>query len=548
MTTATTDNLHEIIQLIPGYNPYDQAGDCVFEASTAQMVIDFVQECCTHVKTELGGSPLILEPWQKAIFANLWGWKQPDGRRRYREALIYVARGNSKTTMAAAMICVSLFLSLDDDAGAELYSGASTRKQAAYCLEIVQGMIKNESEMDARATLYKHSVLVGDKSYQAVSAEAGGAHSLSPSVFVNDELHVQLTPAFTEAMMTGGIKRSHPLTIHLTTADFEREGSICNTKHDYACRVRDNGGKPDRSGYDPGFLPVVYEAKKTDDWQDPEVWKKANPNLGVSVSREYLEREIERAKDDPSVLNSIKRDHLNIRTQAATAWIHLNKWDECEYPIRIDDYTGQPCFVGLDIASIEDFTACVFAFKNDAGGADVFSYFWVPEPTACRRGRERKIPYESWSEGGFLKLTTEDVLDANMLVSDILGLVDKYKLNVREMAVDRAWQGNPIICELVKRGVFAFAHEQGAKGMIPPTKSTKTAILGGTLRHPVDPVLRWMIGNVVVVGETDYEYPVKHKSSDKIDGAVAMIMAVGRALAPNARGDSPYNRRGILKI
>ena len=175
MATDTLDyELQKVIRTLPGYDPFAQAGNCTFDEATARYVIDYVESCCTHVKGELAGTPLLLEPWEKALFANLYGWTRANETRRYREAFVFIPRGNAKTTLAAAIVNVHLFL--DDEPGAELYSSAAEREQARLCFDVTAGMIRNESEMANRARLFKYSIVVGDKTYKALSAEAGSKH------------------------------------------------------------------------------------------------------------------------------------------------------------------------------------------------------------------------------------------------------------------------------------------------------------------------------------------------------------------------------------
>ena len=572
-TAVLTTDLKETIRLLPGYDPYDQAGDCWFDEECAQNTIAFVQACCTHVKGELAGQTIKLEPWQQAIFANLWGWKRPDGTRRYREALIFIPRGNAKTTMAAAMINVGLFL--DDEPGAELYSAASERQQAHLCHEITAGMIRNEPEMDRRATIYKHSIVVGDKSYKALSAEAGTKHGFNVQMLVNDELHAQKTPELTEVLLTGMGKRRQPMAIHLTTSDYEREGSICNTKYDYACAVRDNNGDTSKPGYDPAFLPVIYEASKEDDWTDPKIWAKANPNFGISVPEDYLARECQRAREDPGYENTFKRLHLDIRTQSVNQWITEEHWNACQADIHIGDYAGKPCWLAIDVASTEDFNAALFVFRDDSNEAlppavaaalisepddadpdddtpplhasvrvAVFPYFWVPEETAIRREREKRIPYSVWAKGGHLTLCPERVIGSARLTRDVKRIIAQHKLQVVEMPVDRAFQGLDVILALVAEGYNAYDHGQGSLGMIGPTKQTKNLIYARKLRHAGHPVMRWMMNNVVVHAGDNKEFPMRDKSSDKIDGPVAMIMGVGRAVCGETNA-SFYNSNEV---
>ncbi len=547
-TDVLSFELDQTIRLIPGYDPFDQAGDCWFDQEAAQNAIDFVQECCTHVKGDLSGTPLMLEDWQKAVFANIFGWKRPDGTRRYREVLIFIPRKNSKTTMAAAIVLLMLFT--DGEKGAELYSAAAESDQARLCFEVVQGMIRNEPELEKLCTLLKYSVVFLNKrgqpesSYKAISAEAGTKHGFNIHCVVNDELHAHKTPELTEVLMTGTGSRSQPLVVHLSTSDYEREGSICNDKHDYATKVRN--GIID----DPSFLPVIYEASKDDDWTSRDVWAKANPNLNVSISEEYIARECKRAQDDPGYENTFKRLHLNIRTEALCRWLTTLSWDNCEVPgLRIEDYAGEPCFCGLDLSASQDFTAFVPTFPDGEGGIAVFPYFWVPEETARKREIERKIPYSQWERAGLLKLTPGTVVNYDVVRADIVALVDEHRLRVEEIALDSLFQGVDIQRRLDEEdGLPIFAHGQGMLGLALPTKLTKEAIIGGTLKHDGNAILRWMIANTVVQGDAaGNEKPTKEKSAEKIDGVVAMIMGCGRALGGDEHG-SMYDTMEVRMV
>lgn len=529
-TRRKEPKLADVIRLLPGYDPYLLAGDCRFDEARAQFAIDFCQECCRHVKGPLGGELVRLELWQKAIFANLWGWVRADGYRRFREALIFLPRGNSKTTLAAMLVCLSLFTDLEP--GAELYSSAADRDQARLCFQVVTGMIRAEPALDKRATIYQYSVVVEDRSYKALSSASGTKHGLNVQLLVNDELHAHPTPELTETLMTGMGKRLQPMAIHLTTSDYEREGSICNRKHEYASRARDNPGDPAQPGYDPAFLPVIYEASKEDDWLDPKTWAKANPNLGISVPLDYIQRECQRAREDPAYENEFKRLHLNIRTEALSRWITTEVWDACQAAIKIDDFAGRECFAGLDLASSQDFNALAIAFRDaDPDRVAVFLHFWVPEETAIKREREKGIPYSVWARQGLLTLTPGGVSDPARIHADIKALFDRLKIKPREVAVDRWMLGLDLIRRLtVDDGLTAFAHGQGSLGMIPPTKCTKDLILAKRLQHDGNPILRWMISNTTVHPGEGREYPMREKCPDKIDGVVAMVMAVGRAM------------------
>ncbi len=538
MSTATINlDWQRTIRLLPGYDPFAQAGDCWFDEGAASYVVEFVETCCTHVKGALAGKPLLLEPWQKALYGNLYGWKRPDKTRRYREALVFVPRGNSKTTMGAAMVCVGLYLG--DEPGAELYSSAAEREQARLCFEVVSGMIRNETQMSNRAELYKYSIVVGDKIYKALSAQAGSKHGFSPQLIVNDELHAHPTPELTEVLMTGTLKRRQPLTVHLTTSDYEREGSICNDKHDYACKVRDGLIE------DPAFLPVIYEASREDDYTDPKVWAKANPNLGVSVPLEYMERECKRAKDDPLFENTFKRLHLNIRTEQAERLLPVERWDACEG--ELPDLRGMKCWAGLDLGATRDFTAFVPVFPLDDGRFAIKPIFWIPEATAMRRKEKLGPVYQVWERAGALRLTPGNEIDYTLIEKEIAAFCIEH--DMQEIAADRLFQGAQIMQNLYeKHGITIFEHGQGFLSMASPTRAFLEHVGNGKIVHDGNPVMRWMISNLT--GKQDEAgnwKPDKKRSAEKIDGPVGAIMGLTRAII-GGEAESVYEERGVLCI
>ena len=316
MTSATTSrsvDWETTLRLIPGYDPFTAAGDCTFDEDAAKHAVGFFEDCLTHVKGELAGQYVLLAPWQQAVVGNLFGWKRPDGTRRYREAFIFVPRKQGKTLIASGLALYSFFC--DGEPGAEIYCAAADRDQAKLLWDVARRQIMAEPVLANACRLYQHSIVIDSmgSSFKAISADAHTKHGYNSHFVVVDELHAQPNSELVDVLLTSTGARRQPMVVYLSTSDFERP-SVCNQKHEYAAKVRD--GIID----DPYFLPVIYEASRDDDWTDPEVWAKVNPNLGVSLSLEYLERECRRAQETPSYENTFKRLHLNIRTQSTAAW------------------------------------------------------------------------------------------------------------------------------------------------------------------------------------------------------------------------------------
>lgn len=541
--------------LIPGYDPWttgrpadvasgDSVGDVKpdglwFDEDRAQFSIDFIEQCCTHVKGSEAGKPLKLEPWAKAFIGNLFGWKRSNGTRRYREAFLYVPRGNAKTTYAAAIVNLVAFT--DNEPGAELYSAAAEQKQAKLCFDIVAGMIRNDSELSKRAEIFKQGITIGDASYKALTAKAGSKHGQNVHLAVIDELHAHETPELVEVLMTGAGKRRQPLVVHLTTADYERE-SICNSKYGYACRVRD--GIVD----DPAFLPVIFEASVDDDWTDPKVWAKANPNLGTAVPVEYIERECKRAQDDPNYLNTFLRLHLNVKTQSNVACIDLKKWDACDEIRPPYELEGRTCYGGLDLSSKTDVTAFVLCFP-DAGAYDFLCWFWIPEETVHSREidkRKYSSSYQAWAREGLVEMVPGTRIETDLIEAKVLELAKQY--NLIEVAYD-PWNCETVRQHLDAAGIRMVEFTQGLRNFTEPMKEYLSLILEGKIRHGGNKVLRWMAGNLNAYHDAnDNIRPVKSDGGEKIDGQVAAIMALARALFNQDDGRSVYETPGSLML
>ena len=322
MARAGSSTRDEVYRQIPGYDPFTTAGDCRFDRGAAQRAIDFFRECLTFTAGEWMGQPFRRQPWQQAIVGNIFGWKRPDGTRRYREAFIYVPRKCGKSEMAGGL--GNLLTFADGEPAAQVYCAAADREQARLVFNAAKTMVQAEPELAARGRIYTNAIMVESTGsvLKVVSAEAYSKHGVDAHGVIIDELHAQPNRELVDVLMTSTGARRQPLIVYITTADYDRD-SICNEKYDYAVKVRD--GIVD----DPAFLPVIYEAGSQDDWTDSAVWAQANPNLGISVSAEYLERECRRAQETPSYENTFKRLHLNLRTQQDVRWLSLEHWDAC---------------------------------------------------------------------------------------------------------------------------------------------------------------------------------------------------------------------------
>lgn len=529
--------------MIPGYDPLADAGDCTFDVDAARNAIDFFchkdDGCIRHVKGEKAGQLVNLEPWQQAIIANLFGWKRPDGTRRYRECLIFVPRKNGKTTIAAGIVLYMLFC--DNEPGAEVYSAAADRDQASLIYQQAKGMVLQDESLKRIGQIHEtsKSIVYGTSFYRAISADANTKHGYNTHCILVDELHAQRDRELVDVLKSSTGARRQPLTVYITTSDYDREGSICNEIHEYACKVRDGIVS------DASFLPAIYEATNHDDWTSPEVWAKANPNLGVSVSQDYLERECKRAQETPTYENTFKRLHLNIRTEQDQRFIQMASWDACgTTAVDPKDLYGESCYAGLDLSSTRDITAFCLYFPDHKA---VLPWFWIPADNAAEREHRDRVPYTSWARTGHIETTPGNVVDYDYIRRRIGEIGEQY--SIIDIASD-PWNATQIQTQLQQDGFSVVAFRQGFASMSAPTKEFEKLVVSRQLRHGGHPVLRWMASNVTAEMDAAGNIKVsKARSSEKIDGIVAAIMAIGRSMVGDSTPKtSVYETRGFACV
>jgi phage terminase large subunit-like protein len=524
-------------QLVPGYDPNRVTGGAVFKPAAARAAVAWIHDNLRHVEGEWAGQPFRLEPWEQAIVMNIYGWLYPDGTRRYREVFIYLPRKNGKTLLACALSLHSFFC--DGEPGAGNFCAAAERKQAGILWNVARQQILLNKELEDQCDLYQHGMtLKADRltSFQAVSAEAGTKHGYNPHFVVVDETHKQKDRTLIEAFRTGMGARRQPLLIHITTADSWRE-SICNELYEHACKVRD--GVVD----DASFLPFIYEAFPDDDWTDPKVWEKANPNYGVSVKPEFLEAEMKRAEARPSEIDPFRRYYLNIRTHAENAALDVRQWDACEEQFTADDLKGEECYGGLDLSKTVDLTAFALWFPKPRRA---LCWFWIPSDTAVKKEQDDRVPYLTWERQGFLELTPGNVVDYPFVRDRVQQICSAFKL--RDIGYD-PWNGRQMAQELGNRGMEMVEFIQGPRSYNEPCQELERMIVGGELEHDGNKVLRWCASNVMWRRDANNNVaPDKQKSSGRIDGISALAMAIGRSIVTEEPAESVYSARGVRQL
>lgn len=495
------------------------SGEFTFDKAAADRAVAFFAECLTHVTGEWRGQPFILSPWQEDLVRKIFGWKRPDGTRRYRTVFVGVPRKAGKTTWAAGMALYALYC--DGEPGAQVINAAADREQAALCFEAARGMVQAESALESRSTAYKRSIVVPatGSSYKVLSSEAYSKHGLSCSYIGADELHAWPDRELWDVLTTSTGARRQPLTVVTTTAGFDRH-SICFEMWDYAIKVRDGIIE------DPSFLTCIFAADKDDDWQDPKTWHKAHPGLGVSVKLEYMQAECAKAVALPSYTQTFRRLLLNQWTESDVRWLSMDAWDACGQ--ELPDLEGRVCYAALDLSTTTDISALVLAFPI-GGTVHLLPFFYVPADNADKRARKDRVPYPGWIEKGHITATPGAVIDYDVIRAHINALAEKYQ--IREVAIDR-WNANQLSTQLTGDGFDVIGFGQGYASMAGPCQDLERRVLGKTINHGNHPVMRWMASNVTVeIDAAGNMKPSKKKSTERIDGLVATLMCLGRVAA-----------------
>ena len=513
-----------------------------YDKDAADYAVNFI-ECLSHTKGKWSGKPFELIDWQEQIIRDIFGTLKPNGYRQFNTAYIEIPKKMGKSELAAA---VALLLCCGDgEERAEVYGCAADRQQASIVFEVAADMVRMSPALSKRVKILsatKRIVFQPTNSfYQVLSAEAYSKHGFNIHGVVFDELHTQPNRKLFDVMTKGsGDARTQPLYFLITTAGSDTK-YICYETHQKAKDILE-GRK-----VDPTFYPVIYGADESDDWTDPKVWKKANPSLGITVGIDKVKAACESAKQNPAEENTFRQLRLNQWVKQAVRWMPMDKWDKCAFAVNEEDLLGRVCYGGLDLSSSIDITAFVLVFppEDEDDKYVVLPYFWLPEETLNLRVNRDHVPYDVWEKQGYLKTTEGNVVHYGFIEKFIESLGEKY--NIREIAFDR-WGAVQMVQNLEGMGFTVVPFGQGFKDMSPPTKELMKLTLEEKVAHGGHPVLRWMMDNIFIRTDPAGNIkPDKEKSTEKIDGAVATIMALDRAIrCGNDTSASVYDGRGLL--
>lgn len=515
----------------------------MFDQRKADRVINFIQSL-RHTKGQFYGKRFELLPWQRSIVSDLFGTVRDEDptRRQYKTGYVEIPKKQGKSELGAA-IALNMLCN-DDEQRAEVYGCAADRNQASLIYDVACDMVRQSPMLLKRIKLVpstKRMVYLPTASvYQVLSADVSSKHGLNVSACIFDELHTQPTRALYDVMTAGsGDARRQPLYFFMTTAGTDRN-SICWEVHQKALDLIEGRKR------DPRFYPVVYGLPIDEDWKDEANWYKANPSLGYTIDIEAVRDQFREALESPAKENNFRQLRLNQWVAQAIRWMPMDKWDACQRDYDLSDLAGRECYAGLDLSSTSDLTALVLVFPplTEDEPYLIYPLFWMPEDNIPKRVNQDHVMYDVWAAKGYMQTTEGNVLHYGKIVQDIVELGKRY--NIKEIAYDR-W-GSPMMMQaLDAEGFKVIPFGQGYRDMSPPTKELERMVLTHKLAHNGHPVLRWNMDNVFV--RTDPAGNIKmdkDKSTEKIDGAVALVMALDRA----TRGDdgSVYDDNDLLVI
>jgi phage terminase large subunit-like protein len=486
-----------------------------------ERAVNFIRNL-RHPKSK---GPFRLDPWQERIVRRIYGPRHPDETRIVKTVFLMVGRGARKTSLGAVLTLLHL-IGPEKVAGGQIVCAAADQKQATIAFDESASILRQDRRLNGLAKISDHFKRMkhgnGTK-LEAVSADGATSHGRTPTFVLADEIHVWRNRSLHEALRTGLVKTAGSLQVITTTAG-RGQTNIGFEAYDYARKIAI--GEID----DPATLPIIFECAPDCDWQDETQWHLANPGLQYGYPDIAGLRQLAReAQNRPGERESFRQLNLNIWLDGlADPWLEMPIYDEGGIvPIDYEGRAGEAAWLGVDLASTGDLTAVVAALRDPDGGFSLIPYVFAPEASLRRRQDRGEAPYSTWASDGHLIATPGEVTDWGVVEDKIRELCAHF--DVKEIAFD-PWSAQQMMTSLDEDGFPVVEHRQGFVSMTAPMKAFERAVLSRKVRHGGHPVLRWNVSNVVADRDpADNLKPNKSKSKEKIDAAVAAIMALGRA-------------------
>jgi phage terminase large subunit-like protein len=529
----------------PIHGPDDHiaiAEGCYFDPAAGAYVAQFFSRFLAHSKGRFAGQRFDLIPWQRDLVDRLYGWKRPNGTRRYREGAVFVPKKQGKSTLCSGLELYHLLA--DGEAGAEIYTGARDRQQASIVFNEARAMLESSPELlrfcEVIPSAKRIAVPDTRSVLQALSADVGSKEGLNASFALIDELHVQADARLYHTLRYAGAARLDPLFLSISTAGEDRE-TIGFTLFETAEQIAEG------TLSDTSFLGVVYAAKPGDDFEDPALWRKVNPSLGYTIHEDDFARELKAAQRNAQDWAAFLRYRLNLWLASGTRFLNAVDWQACAaLAVDREALRGRPCHAGLDLASTTDLASFAALFP----GNEVLARHWTAAATLDDRARRDKVPYRQWVRDGFLTATDGPVIDYDRIREDILAFHATHP--IAELWAD-PWNASQLLGQLAAAGIPVKTVRQNFAELSQPTKEVQRLVLTRTLRPGPDPVAAWCASNAVALTDGTGNVRLTKKSSrGRIDATAALVNAAAARLAAAvaAQGKKPsvYERRGLASL
>lgn len=499
----------------------------IFDEDAATRPCQFI-ESLRHIHGKWAGTTIELEDWQLFIVINLFGWLHRDsGLRRFTTGYLEVARKNTKSTLGAA-IGLYMFCA-DGEPGAEVYSAATTGKQAAIVFGIAATMVRRDSDFAAAGIIARERGIYmpsDARKFEPLNAEGSTLDGLNIHCAIVDELHAHVRRGVYDVIATARGAREQAMLLGITTAGFNRSG-ICYEQRTYVVNVLK------QIYVDESYFGIVFTLDDGDDWTDPKVWRKANPNYGVSVIPATFREELNAAKNNVFAQHNFKTKRLNMWVSSEAAWLDMDKWKRCEQlGIKPDDFLHLPCYVGLDLAAKIDMTAKALLFVDRENKKYYLFVTYYLNEVAASESTNSQI--NGWIEQGLLKITPGNVTDHDVIEVDLLADAEKY--DIQGGGIDPA-MATQFTAHMLDAGIPLVQVTQAPKYLSDPLKELQGMVYNRELVHDGNPITTWMASNVVAkpIGNSAI-FPKKTRAENKIDGIIATILAISQIHAPHQVG------------
>lgn len=536
--------------IFAGPNPFPQGGvlplhcsafapkppDCYFDADAADAAVAFFG-LLKHTQGPKAGQPFELAPEQEWVVREAFGWMREDGTRLYRTIYVETGRANGKTQFGAGI--AGKLLLADGEADPEVIGAAKDRRQARICLDRLKAMVRQSPALDGKVEILRGMIRRKADAgwYEATSADVGSAWGGAPHGVIFDEVHAQPNRELWDALVTGTGKRRQPMVWAFTTAGWDRE-SLAWELHEYTRELGEG------TIQDPSFLGVVWAAEEEDDWTSPEVWRKANPLMGVAFEESFLAGECRKAKSVPAFQNTFRTMYLSQWVGSSVRFLPMDDWDACGASL-VDPMTA--CFGGLDLSSTTDLSAFSIVYEQD-GTVYVRVKCYAPKEGIRERSRRDRLPYEQWAREGWLTLTEGASIDQDVIKFDVLAAAGALPLE--DISYDR-WNASKLVRELETEGVNMVQVGQGFATMSAPTKELIRLVVEHKLAHGGNPLLRAQVN--ATQAQTDPAgnvKPDKKKSGSRIDAVVSTVMALDGLTrrGRQVQRRSVYEDRGLMQV